>query len=51
MIAGRAPSASRSTGYGAQPDRAPATSFTIAIDEDEVVYRERVRAAGSDPAC
>jgi len=32
--------------WGLNPDRAPATSFTIAIDEDEVAYRERVRAAG-----
>lgn len=28
------------------PERIPATSFTVAMDDDEAAYRERVRAAG-----
>jgi len=32
--------------WGLNPARAPATSFTIAMDEDESAYLERVRAAG-----
>lgn len=32
--------------WGLNPDRAPATSFTIAMDDDEAAYLERVRAAG-----
>ena len=32
--------------WNLKPDRIPPTSFTIAMDDDEAAYRERVRAAG-----
>lgn len=32
--------------WGLNPARCPATSFTIAMDDDETAYRERVRVAG-----